>query len=98
MDKPVHQHRKDLTMNRLLAATVAVASIAFAGAALADDITIDNTQIVSSKTRAEVRAEYLASRQQTEALTREDSGSAYLAQRQQSEQPAVVAQRPVGAR
>ena len=80
-------------MNRLLAATVAVASIAFAGAALADDITIDNTHAVSSKTRAEVRAEFLASRQQTAALTREDSGSQFLAAQRQVEGAAVVAGR-----
>ena len=62
-------------MNRLLAATVALASIAFAGAALADDITIDTPHPVSTKSRAEVRAEFLAERQQAAALTREDSGS-----------------------
>jgi hypothetical protein len=80
-------------MNRLLAATVAVASIAFAGAALADDITIDNTHAVSSKTRAEVRADYLASRQQVAALTREDSGSQYLAASAQAERAALIAGR-----
>ena len=81
-------------MTRLLAATVALASIAFAGAALADDITIDSTHAVSTKTRAEVRAEFLASRQQAEALTREDSGSQYLATlRQQAQRAAVAAGR-----
>lgn len=34
----------------------------------------------SQRTRADVRAEYLASRNEVAALTREDSGSAYLAQ------------------
>jgi hypothetical protein len=33
-----------------------------------------------TKSRADVRAEYLASRDQVNALTREDSGSAYLTQ------------------
>jgi hypothetical protein len=82
-------------MNRLLAATVAVASIAFAGAALADDITIDNTHAVSSKTRAQVRAEFLASRQQTAALTREDSGSQWLAAQRSAERAQVLAGQPV---
>ena len=80
-------------MNRFLAATVAVASIAFAGAALADDITIDNTHAVSSKSRAEVRAEFLASRQQAAALTREDSGSQFLSTHRQAGGTAVVAGR-----
>ena len=82
-------------MTRLLAATVAIASIAFAGAALADDITVDTTtHAVSTKTRAEVRAEFLASRQQAEALTGEDSGSQYLATlRQQAQRAAVAAGR-----
>jgi hypothetical protein len=79
-------------MTRLLAATVAIASIAFAGAALADDITVDTTHAVSTKTRAEVRAEFLASRQQAEALTREDSGSQWLRTHTQAA-PAVVAAR-----
>ena len=82
-------------MNRLLAATVAVASIAFAGAALADDITLDTTHAVSSKSRAEVRSEFLASRQQVQALTREDSGSQYLAAQRQGERAAIVAGRNV---
>ena len=81
-------------MNRLLAATVAVASIAFAGAALADDITIEPTHAVSTKSRAEVRAEFLAARQQTQALTREDSGSQSIAApRTQRERAPVVAGR-----
>jgi len=66
-------------MNRFFAASLAVASIAFAGAAFADDITIDSTPVVASaRTRAEVRAEFLASRAQAQALTREDSGSQWL--------------------
>jgi hypothetical protein len=88
-------------MNRYFAvtaaATLAFASIAFSGAALADDITVDHTHFVSTKTRAEVTAEYLATRQATAALTAEDSGSAYLAQRRQAEKAAVVAGRPVNA-
>ena len=80
-------------MNRLLAATVAVASIAFAGAALADDITIDTTHAVSTKSRAEVRAEFLAQRQQAQALTREDSGSQSLGTPTQAVRAAVLAGR-----
>jgi len=81
-------------MNRFFAASLAVASIAFAGAALADDITIDNTPVVASaKTRAEVRAEFLASRAQTQALTREDSGSQYLAGQKQADRTAIAAGR-----
>jgi hypothetical protein len=81
-------------MNRFLAATVAAASIAFAGAALADDITIDTTHAVSTRSRAEVRAEFLAGRQQAEALTREDSGSQSIAApRTQGERAPVVAGR-----
>jgi len=87
---------------------------AFAGNALADDPTVVNDHFVSTKTRAEVKAElkafeasgrnpwsiayqplkyfhsdtsrqavekqYLASRDQVQALTGEDSGSFYLAQ------------------
>jgi hypothetical protein len=37
-------------------------------------------QFTSTRTRAEVVAEYLASRQEVNALTGEDSGSVYLAQ------------------
>lgn len=97
-------------MNRKIATSLLVA-VASANA-LADDITIDNTPFVSTKSRAEVRAEldsfkkagvspwsmaynplrtfksgktradataeYLASRQETAAITSEDSGSAFL--------------------
>jgi hypothetical protein len=101
MDNKVHPPLKGRTMTRLfattLAATFAVAAIAFAGPAAADDITVDQTHFVSSKTRAEVTAEYLASRNATAALTREDSGSAYIAQRRQAEKTAVVAGRPINA-
>lgn len=81
-------------MNRFFAATVAIASIAFAGAALADDITIDNTvHTASGKSRAEVRAEFLSARQQAQALTREDSGSQYLATQKQAQRTSVAAGR-----
>ena len=44
-------------------------------------MTYDQLQALqSSKTRAEVTAEYLASRKEVMALTSEDSGSAYLMQ------------------
>jgi hypothetical protein len=49
----------ETTMNAKLTAA-AVLLAAFAGSALADDITIDNTPFVSSKTRAEVQAELAA--------------------------------------
>lgn len=101
-------------MNRKLATALVLAAAAAAGNAFADDITIDTTPFVSSKTRAEVQselgnfkragtspwsiqynplaayksdksrdqvtAEYLASRNQVAAFNSEDSGSAYLAQ------------------
>jgi hypothetical protein len=47
-----------LTITATVAAVFAVAAIA-SGNAYADDITIDNTPFVSSKTRAEVRAEVI---------------------------------------
>ena len=112
-------------MNRILASTLAITSTAAAalcvaaiasGNAYADDITVDNTPFVSSRTRAEVqaevmgqsellrtasgewatqltqapqpqsaytraqaKAEYIASRSEVNALTAEDSGSSYFA-------------------
>jgi hypothetical protein len=106
---------KGFIMNsRNIATAVVLAASAFAGAAFADDITVDTTPFVSSKTRAEVQADltqfknagtspwstqynplrsfksdtsraevtaqYVASRNQVAALNSEDSGSAYLAQ------------------
>lgn len=53
-----------LSITTTAAAVFAAAAIA-AGNAHADDITIDNTPFVSSKTRAEVRAEVMG---QSEAL------------------------------
>ena len=44
-------------MNRKLATALVLAAAAAAGNAFADDITIDTTPFVSSKTRAEVQAE-----------------------------------------
>src|SRR4051812_9370091 len=100
-------------MNRTLA--VALLAISAASSALADDITIDPTPFVSTRTRAEVQAElrqfkqagvnpwaqgydqlarlrstktraqvtaeYLQSREEAAALGAEDSGSAWLAAR-----------------
>ena len=54
-------------------------------------------QFNSARSRAEVRAEYLASRDQVAALTGEDSGSAWLASHAGSA-PAVLAGDPVNAR
>ena len=78
-------------LNLLTYPVIAVLSLAAAGAAFADDITPDNTatQVFSStKTRAQVQAEYVTERNQVAALTAEDSGSAYLTQ--------VAATRQVG--
>lgn len=93
---------------------------AAATSAFADDITIDTTPFVSTKSRAEVRAqllergpnvwstqynplaqfsadrsraevvaEYLASRREVAALTAEDSGSAYLVRNRDARAQAV---------
>lgn len=51
----------------------------------------------SAKTRAQVTAEYLQSRDETAALTAEDSGSAFLSVRTPSVAAPVVAGRPVNA-
>ena len=111
----------------LAAALVAALS---AGAAFADDITVETTPFVSTKSRAEVQAElqqfqrsgvnpwaqnydqlqsfrsgttraqvtaeYLASRNEVSALTGEDSGAAWLATRTNGAAP-VVAGQPVNA-
>jgi hypothetical protein len=50
-----------------------------------------------SKTRAQVTAEYLQSRDETAALTAEDSGSAYLSARTPSVAPSIMAGQPVNA-
>ena len=44
-------------MNRNIASVLAITAAVFAGNALADDITIDNTPFVGGKTRAEVQAD-----------------------------------------
>jgi coproporphyrinogen III oxidase-like Fe-S oxidoreductase len=44
-------------MNRHIASILAVTAAAFAGNALADDITIDTTPFASAKSRVEVQAE-----------------------------------------
>ena len=51
----------------------------------------------SAKTRAQVQAEYLASRDAVAAFTSEDSGSAYLAARQPVRGATQLAGRPVNA-
>jgi urease accessory protein UreF len=117
-------------MNRKSLIALAL-STAFAGAALADDITVETTPFVSTATRAEVRAdlaayrqagvnhasnrynplaqfksqrtraqvtaEYVASREQVAALTGEDSGSTYLALRRVEHAAQTVAGQPVRA-
>jgi hypothetical protein len=45
--------------SRNIATALVVATAAFAGTAFADDITVDNTPFVSSKSRAEVQADLL---------------------------------------
>ena len=123
-------------MNRKLASTLSITSTAAAifaaaamasGSAYADDITIDTTPFVSTRTRAEVRAEvmgqaeqlriasselsmqmyqapmtasgytraqaradYIAARNQVNALNAEDSGSSYLAAMQQGMRANVI--------
>jgi hypothetical protein len=49
----------------------------------------------SAKTRAQVTAEYLQSRDETAALTSEDSGSAYLSARTPSVASPILAGHPV---
>jgi hypothetical protein len=51
----------------------------------------------STKTRAQVQAEYLADRDAVAAFTAEDSGSTYLAARQPSRAAAQFAGQPVNA-
>ena len=81
-----------LTVSALLLA-------AFAGSALADDPTVVDEHFVSGRSRAEVQAEYLASRGEVRALTGEDSGSAYLAQARGTSLPvSTLAGTPVNAR
>jgi hypothetical protein len=50
-----------------------------------------------SKTREQVKAEYVQSREQTAALTGEDSGSAFLSARTPAVAAPVVAGQPVNA-
>ena len=50
-----------------------------------------------SKTRAQVTAEFLQSRNETAALTQEDSGSGYLSARTPSVAAPVMAGQPVNA-
>jgi len=81
-------------MNRTLVAAIALvaASSAFAESPLAG-----NTQFTGAKSRAEVTAEYLRSRDATTAFTGEDSGSAYLSARAPGVAAPVVAGQPVNA-
>ena len=72
---------------------IALAIVAASGAAFADDITVDTTPFVSTATRAEVCAEYIAQRDRVAAFTGEDSGSAYLAQ-QRADRASVLAGQP----
>jgi len=51
----------------------------------------------SSKTRAQVTADYLHSRAETAAMTGEDSGSAWLSARSRSAVAPVLAGQPVNA-
>ncbi|HET8747392.1 MAG TPA: DUF4148 domain-containing protein [Ramlibacter sp.] len=51
----------------------------------------------STKTRAQVTADYLQSRDQAAALTGEDSGSAYLSARALGDAAPVLAGQPVNA-
>lgn len=51
----------------------------------------------SGRSRAEVQAEYLNSRERVSAFTGEDSGSAYLASHQPAQAPQQFAGQPVNA-
>lgn len=51
----------------------------------------------SQRTRADVRAEYLASRDQVAAVTGEDSGSSWLARRAVRQAPTRLAGEPANA-
>lgn len=118
-------------MNRILAASIALAAAAFAGAAAADDITIDNAPFASARSRADVQAElqqyrqagvnpwstsynplrsfagastraqitadFAASRSQAAALTGEDSGSQWLSTHGAPATSKVLAGQPVNA-
>ena len=118
-------------MNRY-ALAIALASVAAAGQAFADDITIDTTPFVSTASRAQVRqelaqfeasginpwsqgydplagfqstrsradltADYVRSRDAVAAITGEDSGSAFLAAgRREDTRTSTVAGRPSAA-
>jgi hypothetical protein len=48
---------KEETMNRTIASILAISAAAFAGSALADDITVDTTPFSATKSRVEVQAE-----------------------------------------
>lgn len=69
-------------MNRKITTAFVLAATtlgsAFAGQ-LAGDISVDRSAFSSTKSRAEVTAEFLAQRDRVDALTSEDSGSRYLA-------------------
>lgn len=85
-------------MNRIAAASIAIAIAAFAGIASADDITIESQPVVqgtSAKTRAQVTAEFLASRKEAAAFTGEDSGSAWIAAHGRQAAAPVLAGQPV---
>jgi hypothetical protein len=86
-------------MNRIIATTLIAASAAFTSQVFASDVTqvpgTTNPSSIaynplatfeSSRTRAEVRAEYIASRDEVAAMTAEDSGAFALAQQQANEQ------------
>ena len=81
-------------MTRTLVAAIALVA---ASSAFAESPTIDNTAFVSTKTRAQVTADYVQSRNVTAALTREDSGSAYLSARTPSVAAPILAGQPVNA-
>ena len=63
-------------MNKLLVCGIALAALTACSTAYNP---LKSFQ--GSRSRAEVRAEYIASRDSVAAMTREDSGSAYLAAR-----------------
>jgi hypothetical protein len=70
-----------MNTSRLVLAAALTAFAAFGAQADEADSSQYAAQVTSTKTRAQVQAEFLASRATVAAMTREDSGAAYLATR-----------------
>jgi len=81
-------------MNRTLIAAIALVA---ASSAFAESPLVDTTPFTGTKTRAEVTAEYVQTRDLTAAFTGEDSGAAFLSARTHSAAAPVVAGQPFNA-